>query len=252
MQHIQDKDFDAQIRNQFEDAELPVSSASWGHLEKRLYPVSNKRNKAWWMAAASIFLIAGFGLYFNQKQVPSARHIAVLRPSVELPAIDNAGVVVVESGAAKGQYEATELSYLQAEKAQAERGVHEPLEGDIAVLAESDYPQVDNLIQARKEIILSALQPTADLARLQDRERLAGPARLSPAADITHSDQVFEDLHDQSPNVGINNIGDLVNYVVQKVDKRADKMLEFKTDDDNSSLIAINIGLLKFGRKKDN
>ena len=49
---------------------------------------------------------------------------------------------------------------------------------------------------------------------------------------------------------GIRNVGDLVNFVVDKVDKRDKKLLHFNTDeDDNSSLVGINIGFLKLNKK---
>ena len=54
----------------------------------------------------------------------------------------------------------------------------------------------------------------------------------------------------EAPNRGIRNMGDLVNYVVDKLDKREEKLLQFKTEDDNSSLVALNIGMFKFNQKK--
>ena len=45
-------------------------------------------------------------------------------------------------------------------------------------------------------------------------------------------------------------MGDLINFVVDKVDKREDKLIRFDTDDDNSSLIGINIGMIRFSKKK--
>ena len=49
----------------------------------------------------------------------------------------------------------------------------------------------------------------------------------------------------------IRNVGDLINFVVEKVDKREQKFLQFKSDDDdNSSLVAINIGPFKLNARK--
>ena len=66
---------------------------------------------------------------------------------------------------------------------------------------------------------------------------------------VVTPDEVAND-NEQSEKKGIRNVGDLINYVVDKVDKREDKILKFKTDDDdNSSLIGINIGMIKFNKK---
>lgn len=42
----------------------------------------------------------------------------------------------------------------------------------------------------------------------------------------------------------------LVNCVVDKVDKSEEKIIQFKTEDDNSSLVALNIGILRCNTKK--
>jgi hypothetical protein len=50
---------------------------------------------------------------------------------------------------------------------------------------------------------------------------------------------------------GIRNVGDLVNLVVAKVDKRKDKVIEFTdTDDDQTTITGVHIGAIKI--KKDN
>lgn len=49
---------------------------------------------------------------------------------------------------------------------------------------------------------------------------------------------------------GIRSIGDLVNIVVAKVDKRKDKMIEFTdTDEDESTITAVNIGPVKIKKE---
>jgi hypothetical protein len=51
--------------------------------------------------------------------------------------------------------------------------------------------------------------------------------------------------------VRIRNAGDLVNFVVDKIDRREQKIVAFNTDDDdNSSLVALNIGPFRFNSKK--
>jgi hypothetical protein len=50
---------------------------------------------------------------------------------------------------------------------------------------------------------------------------------------------------------GIRNMGDLVNLVVAKVDKRKDKVIEFTdTDDDESTITAVNMGPIKIKKEK--
>jgi hypothetical protein len=45
-------------------------------------------------------------------------------------------------------------------------------------------------------------------------------------------------------------LGDLINVVVAKVDKRKDKFIEFTDNDDESNITAVNIGILKIKKDK--
>jgi hypothetical protein len=47
----------------------------------------------------------------------------------------------------------------------------------------------------------------------------------------------------------IRSLGDLINVVVAKVDKRKDKIIEFTDTDDESNITGVNLGIIKF--KKD-
>lgn len=52
---------------------------------------------------------------------------------------------------------------------------------------------------------------------------------------------------------GIRNVGDLVNFVVEKIDKRDKKLIRFNTDDDdNSSIVGINLGFVRLNPKNKN
>ena len=69
--------------------------------------------------------------------------------------------------------------------------------------------------------------------------------------DVQRGDQELIETEGRERK-GIRNVGDVINFVVDKLDKREKKLIQFKTDDDdNSSLIAVNIGILKFNSKKN-
>ena len=92
------------------------------------------------------------------------------------------------------------------------------------------------------------------------QERLGLPMSVSSAADTLvlasindikqPVDQVIGENETRTENKGIRNMGDLINYVVDKVDKSDEKIIQFKTEDDNSSLVALNIGIIRFNTKK--
>jgi hypothetical protein len=122
---------------------------------------------------------------------------------------------------------------------------------------------------AKKDLL--AMQPSAVISHLDykevkvKQETVKLPKTIAPpveevmlaTADVA-PDVVNEVYKDEAANEskrseskGIRNMGDLINYVVDKVDKREEKFIQFKTDeDDNSSLIGLNIGMFKFSQKK--
>jgi hypothetical protein len=64
------------------------------------------------------------------------------------------------------------------------------------------------------------------------------------------TDELINDNEQSFKN--IKNVGDVVNIIVNKVDKRKDKFIQFRTDDDDSSLSSINIGPFKIGKRNKN
>ncbi|MBC8054546.1 MAG: hypothetical protein H7Y13_15910 [Sphingobacteriaceae bacterium] len=50
----------------------------------------------------------------------------------------------------------------------------------------------------------------------------------------------------------IRSVGSLVNFVVSKVDKRKNKIIEFVDSDEGTMVSGVNLGLVKFGTKEKN
>ena len=118
---------------------------------------------------------------------------------------------------------------------------------------------------SRREKELAALQPntTTDRPVYKQPEVVKELAKVEPKVEHPKEEVVLAkvDIPAENTNViaetepqenkGIRNVGDLVNYVVNKVDKREKKLIQFDTNDDNSSLVSINIGFIKFNKKSD-
>ncbi len=111
-----------------------------------------------------------------------------------------------------------------------------------------------------------AVQPNTNNDRLLIKPMDPKPLNVEPIKEqsavenpiVIASVQVNNKVEDvinenSSDRKGIRNVGDLVNFVVDKVDKRDKKLVRFNTDDDdNSSIVGINIGFLKFNKKNKN
>lgn len=110
------------------------------------------------------------------------------------------------------------------------------------------------------KVVVEQLQPTQQVKHLTKKQFEILPndtlliATIVPpltALSTTAIDTASIYKNTVTPKKGIRNIGELVNFLVSKVDKREKRLIKFKTDaGDNSSIAAINIGIIQLNSKK--
>ena len=241
---MQDKEFDQLFKDYFEEAEIQPSPALWGAIQAEIEPKSKTRVfPGWWMAAAIALVGLSAGLLFNKTEKIQLQGKAVVAKSTETaplntkPDVSNDEIITTTQLA-----KVTNRSSLNtASQADAKKLI------------------------AGEEKSLLVVQPNERLAHpvYIGNETLAkvdvGTIKENTATDVaiasadvpaTTVDAVVNE-NDQAEHTRIRNVGDLINFVVDKVDKREQKFLQFKSDDDdNSSLVAINIGPFKLNPRK--
>ncbi|MFD0942007.1 hypothetical protein [Pedobacter boryungensis] len=244
MQHMPDKEFDNFIRNKFEDAEIEPSANLWANIEQQLEPKRKRVIPIYWMAAASIAVVITGLLVFQKTE------------KIQLHGDDtNTVATVVEPS--KQVIESTELP-VENVSAQGSRSVN-------SVMKTKKVQLLDRKpLESNPKIILASVQPNTNTDRLPIKAADVIPLNVIekevPVENNTtviaqvepqKEEQVITETESTTERRGIRNVGDLVNYVVDKVDKREKKLVRFNTDDDdNSSIIGINIGFLKLNSKK--
>jgi len=245
MQHMPDKEFDNLIRNKFEDAEIEPSANLWATIEQQLEPKRKRVIPIYWMAAASV-AIAITALLVFQKTEKIQLHgddtvATVVEPSKQdevIPATEAqvATVSAKESNSTSSTVRTQKVQLLD----------RTPSENDSKIILASVQP---NTITERLPIKSADVKPLDVIEREVPVENNSTViAQVEPQKE---EGQVITETENSSERRGIRNVGDLVNYVVDKVDKREKKLVRFNTDDDdNSSLIGINIGFLKLNSKK--
>lgn len=67
---------------------------------------------------------------------------------------------------------------------------------------------------------------------------------------INKQDIITQDVISVKSKHKVHSLGDLINVVVAKVDKRKDKFIEFTDTDDESNITGVNIGIIKIKREK--
>jgi hypothetical protein len=244
MQHMPDKDFDNLFKDKFANAEVEPSMDLWTNINDKLAPQPKKiKLPIFWMAAASVVAVLSFTLLVpkGDKIYLQGSSEITLTKVVEKPFLAQKDVEVGNAEAMGNRLETTK-----------------PTRSFVSHRKQAQSTAVED----RKNIYV-AMQPSVNDEHLPIKKTEAKPLDIVPQTILPEETTVYmanniaaggEDLdHYDEPkerNKGIRNVGDLVNYVVDKVDKRENKLIKFETDDDeNTSIIGINIGFLRFNKK---
>lgn len=240
MQHIPDKEFDKLVKDKFKELEIEPSANLWANIENELVPKRKRIIPIFWMVAASLLILIGTMLLYQktekiqlhgaEQQVNNKTIVDKLNANdveVEVSNIETKVSNFIQSSTAKiivNEVEDGELKNTQL-------AMQPIIETERLPIKQQEVMQL--AIASIKEIVVENPIVIAQVINSPDVESYA----------ISESDNISE-------RKGIRNVGDLVNFVVDKVDKRDKKLLKFNTDDDdNSSLVALNIGFLKFNKK---
>lgn len=284
MQHIQDKEFDQLFKDRFEGAEIEPSANLWAGIETRL-EVKKQRLFPLFKIAAAIgitALTAGL-LFYTQRPdgeingsviasnsvvtVPAAKAGMTSSAATVLKPVEKGGLTTTATTANGGK---ATVSFARVKSVRVMTANKDLLAaGRSTAFNEATVKTIDNSADETAELyakkVLLAVQPLKDITHLDNeglvvkQKKMGLPASSARThevvvmanlnADASEKDEVSNE-NEQANRKGIRNIGDLVNYVVNKVDKREEKFLQFKTDDETSSLVALNIGIFKFNKKK--
>ncbi|TCC96733.1 hypothetical protein [Pedobacter psychroterrae] len=235
---MQDKEFDQLFRDKFEDAEIEPSANLWGNIAQELEPRKKRVLPIYWMAAAVAIVAVSVGLLMPEKETirlqgsDFATTTSVTEPVVKP---ENAGITTDKSSD-ENVSKSTPLVI-------APRLTAADVEKDFVAM----QPKVSKVhpVNMEPEIVQSVVSQIVNEAAVPEADIVIASANVPDESNAITETETAE-------RKGIRNVGDIVNYVVDKVDKREKKFLKFNTDDDdNSSLVAINIGILRFNKRSD-
>ena len=263
---MQDKKFDELFRDRFETAEIQPSVNLWSTIEEKLVVKRKRVFPVYWSAAAAIAAAVTVGVLFQKTEKIQSGTTAALtaQPSNR--------IAITEKDNALSPSATTDRSLPSSKEVYQDHYVSLQHHMEIA-RRDTDLKTTVEIVadQETGKKDLLAMQPSAVIPHLEYREakvkqeKVELPKTIAPpveevmlaTADVapeaiseTDNDEAVNEVK-RGESKGIRNMGDLINYVVDKVDKREEKFIQFKTDeDDNSSLIGLNIGMFKFSQKK--
>ena len=249
MQPIQDKDFDKLFKDTFEDAEITPSRDLWSSIESEIEPKKKRIIPIYWLSAAAVLIIATVGILIYQQQgiTDSGKKLAVNPIEKKSPAVQEQPVK--DSGLVNIMPAEKVVKTLPDNSKPVKVLAKIKAKEDVAPIEKQKVVTAPDLLK-QESTIAKVDEPKQDLKTKID-EAIRQPKEETVIAMVeTPKIDAIDD--GEQNNKGIRNVGDVVNLIVNKVDKRKDKFIQFRTDDDDSSLSSINIGPFRIGKKNKN
>ncbi|HEY9000364.1 MAG TPA: hypothetical protein VIM89_03345 [Mucilaginibacter sp.] len=260
--NMQDKEFDDLFRSKLGGFEVQPSAEVWQNIDAEL---AGKRKKSIFpmlsiAASVLILLVAGIlfipkkGVMKHNKQdtnVVAKANPAVVKPESTKPVTSSESqqeqVATVETPV-KNTIKANQpkiKTNIAEYKEQANPSIVKTVKtDDQPLIASTVTPKQDEVV--KQEPIELTEATSATIKNAEDNSAVSLPAQ-----PVLASNQPAKTTKPVVKKRGIRNFGDIVNLVVAKVDKRKDKLIEFKDNDDDESIIsAVHLGALKI--KRDN
>jgi uncharacterized protein (UPF0333 family) len=248
MQPIRDKDFDQLFKDAFADAEVTPSRDLWSNIENEITPKKKRIIPVYWLSAAAVLLIATLGVLVYQQQDSTSGDKKLASNTIEKtkPAVqvvkDSSATIVAPFENIVPVLPVKSKAVSVVAKTKVKQDIVKPVEKQRIVTA----PEV----QKQETVIAQVEDPKRDIKAQIEAAILEQPkVDIVTAANPTTIKTDEPVNENEQSNKGIRNVGDVVNLIVNKMDKRKDKLIQFRTDDDDSSLASINIGPFKIGKR---
>ncbi|MFD0793392.1 hypothetical protein ACFQZX_07160 [Mucilaginibacter litoreus] len=259
--NMQDKEIDRLFRSELEHFEAAPSPEVWKNISAELGSQTTKRPFLRYMGiAASLLIILSAGWYFITDTKPPVKNRT------------NIARVNVKKNEAKPEAEPAKQQLAVKLPAQPENEIHQDVQ--VASVKAFRKVKVKKPVPAQNTANIEPVLPASQIAQntpkpdtgsikyvVPDKETPL-IARMEAPEDIKFSTSLMPVAAQEQPVAKtiaaapvkkhrIRGIGDLLNAVVRKIDKRKDKLIEFSDkDEDEPNITGINLGFLKI-KKQD-
>lgn len=252
MHPITDKELDKLFKQRFEDAEFQPSADVWDKIAVKLDQKQKvkKPGSVFWMAAASVVVVLGSGLWFyrpieviklqgsnkDQEMVQNTPQSPLSDLGTGAPAIDPHQPEIKGFDFSK-LTSSDEPTFVAAQEVTLTEGSSNELPRQNMESLESAVKRnTVEVAQSKNEVKVPRF--TGDQSKLD----VTQPDMIA-SADVADDELVTE--QDIASPRRIRSVGSLVNFVISKVDRREDKIIEFTDGDEGSEVSGINLGLIK-------
>jgi hypothetical protein len=248
---MQDKEIDQLFRSEFENFEIEPSQQVWGNITDKLD--ANKRKKAlfpYLSIAASILVIVAIGLYFiPQVKVNTKKpvQIAAVKNNVEPKVI----IASAKDNDLPKPSEKVVASVKKVNKVYKDDNIRKDKETKKVEIINQPTEQIAAVVERNNEILKPTVPDVETPLNIKTPIIDDVPLITKPNALTVQIPQAKVIAAAPAKKHRINSLGDLINVVVSKVDKRKDKIIEFtNTEDDESTISGLNLGLIKIKKQE--
>lgn len=254
MQPMSDKELDKLFKDRFNTYEMEPSAGLWDKISGQLDAPAKAKKKPFsilWLAAASTAIVLGAGLWLSQPDEltqagQKKQQMAIVEKTLQADQPEESQPVLEHVPAEKNVTSKVSLASV---------GKYSKSEGIKAQASENVLAQMpvrSKEIQPPAEVAKKENEESSSLASIQEvktqnlnKEELGGPLHRQSELVLA---QETGDKEEQEPEIGhhkIKSIGGLLNFVIAKVDKRENKIIEFKEGDEGAEVSGINLGFVK-------
>ncbi len=252
---MQDKEFDELFRSKLDGFETEPSAKVWPGISDGLDPARRRKALLPWLSiAASIAVLIGIGVLFipkktnTQSPIPVKNQIVKATPptthQLTLPAPVQPVAIPVQPVKVKESRYTARVQNNSPANTNAVKNI-DTLASPSKNVKSTDRQLMVDIPQKPasiiKPVVPDQIIPLASVTSI-DQSRGYTPDKLASQgiADNKKDSVVTKRRHK------IRNFGDLVNVVVDKLDKRKDKVIQFADDDEGDShLTGVNLGIVK-------
>ena len=254
MKPMLDKDFDQLFKSSFEDFEVAPAAESWNKITERLDKKSKtKKFPIFWMAAASVVIVLGIGigLYTKPTEVIKLRSnqpdemMANLAKEQKAPKYETQeeALITAQPIASHKKPEQNQVSpTITVAKIETEVNQQKNINKDATIIPETNVLTVEtpkNIKPIRAKLVTE--QIIEEENNKNNINASTAFAQTPIEKENTEKNALF------GKKLKISSVGDLVNFVVAKVDKREEKIIKVsKTEESDNEVTGINLGLFRF------
>ena len=238
---VTDKDFDKVFHEKLYSMEIEPADSVWEGISQQLNRTKKKSSfPILWLAAASMAAVVGVGVWLSSQKEPM-KLTGTVGSDIEERSVQPAP----EPGLGADKH--SKISSLVKER-----------------ITQLQIPKSIARHKKKENLEVTSIRAVvpAPLATFEENEPLVSSedtgskpeihttiaAKKTQALAFTEPEVVNEES--QVKERKIKSLGSLVNFVVSKVDKRKNKIIEFEDGDEGTMVSGLNLGLLKFQAKQ--